>query len=79
MHGFLVCNKTNLEQLGQNILLFQYITGGFMKNFYPFLYKKKEKKEPTPLYVELVPPVPEKEEDPSKKEEEPGVIIIELF
>lgn len=50
-----------------------------MKNFYPFLYKKKEKKEPAPLYVELVPPTPERKEDPSEEKEEPGIIIIELL
>jgi len=49
-----------------------------MDTFYPFIHKKKEKAEPAPLYVELVPPVPEKKEEPSE-EDEPGVIIIELF
>jgi hypothetical protein len=50
-----------------------------MDIFYPFIYKKKEKPEPTPLYVELVPPVPEKYERTSEEKEEPEVIIIEIF
>jgi len=49
-----------------------------MNIFYPFIHKKKEKAEPIPLYVELVPPVPEKEEAPTE-DNKPGIIIIELF
>lgn len=49
-----------------------------MDIFYPFIHKKKEKAEPAPLYVELVPPAPEKKET-TPEEDEPGVIIIELF
>jgi hypothetical protein len=52
-----------------------------MDAFYPFIHekdKKKEKYEPIPLYIELVPPGPEKKEDSSEKEE-PGVIVIELL
>lgn len=50
-----------------------------MNTFYPFIHKKKEKAEPVPMYVELIPPVPEMKEDPSEEKDEPGVIIIELF
>lgn len=50
-----------------------------MDIFYPFIYKKKEKNEPTPLYVELFPPIIEEKEDDSEEKEDPGVIIIELF
>lgn len=50
-----------------------------MDIFYPFIYEKKEKNEPTPLYVELVPPTLEEREDLSEEKENPGVIIIELF
>jgi hypothetical protein len=53
-----------------------------MDAFYPFIHEKKDKKkeqfEPVPLYIELVPPGPEKKDDSSGKEE-PGVIVIELF
>ncbi len=50
-----------------------------MDIFYPFIYEKKEKNEPAPLYVELFPPVLEDQEDTSEEKEEPRVIIIELF
>jgi hypothetical protein len=52
-----------------------------MKNSYPFLYKKKERNEPAPLYVELVPPPPplEKDKDSFQEEDSPGIIIIEIF
>jgi hypothetical protein len=48
-------------------------------DFYPFIHnpKKKDELEPQPLYIE-VGPIPEKEEKP-KEDEQPGVIIIELF
>ena len=53
-----------------------------MDAFYPFIHEKKDKKkeqsEPVPLYVELVPPEPEKKA-PSEEDERPGVIVIELF
>jgi hypothetical protein len=53
-----------------------------METFYPFIHEKKDKKkeqsEPMPLYIELVPPAPEKKESPSETEE-PGVIVIELW
>lgn len=46
----------------------------------PFLpeQKRKEETKPTPLYIELIPPLelPAKEE-PTK--EETGIIIIEVF
>lgn len=53
-----------------------------MDAFFPFIHEKKDRKkdqsEPVPLYVELVPPAPEKKES-SDEEDRPGVIIIELF
>jgi hypothetical protein len=51
-----------------------------MDIFYPFIHKNKEKEKnkPIPLYVELVPPSPEKQETPTE-DDNPGVIIIELF
>lgn len=53
-----------------------------METFYPFIHEKKDKKkeqsEPIPLYIELVPPVPEKKEN-SPEKEEPGVIVIDLW
>lgn len=51
-----------------------------MSTFIPFIHAPKPKKkenEPMPLYIELYPPMekpPEKE-----KNEEPGVIVIELL
>ena len=50
-----------------------------MNTFYPFIYtpKKKVESEPLPLYLEIVPPpLPQKKEE---KDEEYGVVIIELM
>lgn len=50
-----------------------------MNIFYPFIYpiKKKVESEPIPLYLEIIPPLlPEKKEE---KDEESGVVIIELL
>jgi len=53
-----------------------------MNPFYPFIYnpkeKKKEKFEPEPLYIELIPTQPEKKDTP-KDDERPGVVIIEIL
>lgn len=51
-----------------------------MNTFIPFIHqpeRKKKEYEPMPLHIELYPPMeklPEKEKD-----EETGVIVIELF
>lgn len=48
-----------------------------MNDFYPFIYKKEQKKEfeQEPLYIELYPPPPKKDES---EEEVSKVIIIQL-
>lgn len=50
-----------------------------METFYPFIYEPKEKKkeEQIPLYVELIPRVPDKKIVES--EEESKIIIIEII
>lgn len=50
-----------------------------MSEFFPFIHKiekKKKDQEPQPLYVELIPPPPQKRD--VEEDETPGVIIIQL-
>jgi hypothetical protein len=49
-----------------------------MDDFFPFIHERKKKKEwePEPLYVELIPPPPEKTQE--VEPESPTVIIIRL-
>ena len=49
-----------------------------MDDFFPFIYQieKKKENEPQPLYIELIPP-PQQSED-EIEDDEPRVIIIEL-
>lgn len=49
-----------------------------MKNFYPFIYKKKDKNEPIPMQIELIPPTLEEKEELEDKEEL-GVIVIDII
>lgn len=49
-----------------------------MKFFYPFIYKKKDKNEPIPMQIELIPPTLEEKED-SEDKEESDVIVIDII
>lgn len=56
-----------------------------MTDFFPFLYEpvKKKEFEPEPLYIELYPPpiekIEEKETETDKENDNPGVVIIQLW
>jgi hypothetical protein len=49
-----------------------------MDDFFPFIHERKKKKEwePEPLYVELIPSLPEKKQE--EIDEESGIIVIQL-
>jgi hypothetical protein len=53
-----------------------------MDLFFPFIYEpeqdKKKEFEPEPLYIELYPPPLKKVEEESDKEDDHGIIIIQL-
>jgi hypothetical protein len=55
-------------------------TETLMNIYFPFIHEpqKKEKLEPLPLYIEVGPPIEKKEEE-REKQEECGVIVIELW
>jgi hypothetical protein len=77
----LVYVKARLVQLEQSIIILlinNYLFGGSMDDFFPFLYKKEERKNETPnfLYLELdnIDYMP-----PEKQKEEEKVTIIEIL
>lgn len=49
-----------------------------MELFIPFIHEKKEKFEPLPLYIELIP-LPINNESDKDDEKESNIIIIELL
>lgn len=48
-----------------------------MIDFFPFIHEKKKENEPIPLYIELIPPIPEVKEEKDDDNTD-GVIIIQL-
>jgi hypothetical protein len=57
-----------------------YMTEAIMDDFFPFIHKHEKKKdlELEPLYIEIMPPLTEREHEDAKKEEESKIIIIQL-